>query len=118
MRNNLEDIIYILYFICDCIRINHVYCFPDKKQDTILNIIKQYKAYIKRRWGFNIKIFYENGNFFLENKFDSWIIEEGIIAEYFSLYTQDQNGNAEKSGEIIFEKIRNMKIKANFSEFL
>ena len=85
---------------------------------VFLNIIKQHKIYIKKRWEFNIKIFYKNGKKFLRNKFDSWIIEKNITAEYFSLYTQDQNGNIERSEKIIFEKARNIKIKANLPEFL
>ena len=102
MRNDFGNIIYILHFICDCIYINYVYCFSNKKQNTILNVIKQHKVYIKKRWRFNIKIFYKNGKKSLENKFDSWIIKKGIIAEYFLSYTQDQNGNAERSGGVIF----------------
>ena len=118
MRNDLEDMIYILYFIYNYIRINYVYYFSDKKQDTILNTMKQYKAYIKKRWEFNIKIFHNNEKKFLRNKFDSWIIKEDITAEHFPSYIQDQNGDAERSGGVIFKKVRNIRIKANLPEFL
>jgi len=42
----------------------------------------------------------------------TWCAEEGIIFEYWALYTEEQNGGVEWSGYTLMEWLRSMQIEA------
>ena len=61
-RNN-----YIFHFYCESMKMNHIYINTYKSSS--LHIIKDFTAYIKKRFNLNIKIFKLNNEIFLMKKF-------------------------------------------------
>ena len=87
--------------------------------ETLIN----FEAFIK--WQFELSIHQiqiDNQQEFIsrdnekETPFEMWSREEGIVLEPTPVYTKEPNGTAERYGEIIQTKARNMKIAANLPD--
>jgi hypothetical protein len=95
---------------------NFVYTLSQKSflNDTILT----FTAYIRRRFGYEVRIFHTDNERALGETFDTWIKGNGYTVEYSAPYTPGQNGAAERSGGLIITKARLIRINANLPENL
>jgi hypothetical protein len=91
----------VLHFQCDFCRMNHVYTIKDKTQETVLQTIKDFVSYVRRRWGYVIKIFFLNGERTLGKEWDNWVKDEGYEIQITPRYTAELNGKIERSGRTI-----------------
>ncbi|KAH7317196.1 hypothetical protein BKA65DRAFT_410994, partial [Rhexocercosporidium sp. MPI-PUGE-AT-0058] len=87
----------IAHFLCDLVRINHVYVLPNKRQGTLLNTLEYFTAYVERL-GFNPLEIRVDGERGLGKDFDNWVAEKGYIIELVLPYTKELNSNIERSG--------------------
>ncbi|KAF5197653.1 Transposon ty1-dr1 gag-pol polyprotein, partial [Thalictrum thalictroides] len=101
MRPNLEGEVYVLHFICDYTRMHFVYILPNKMQDSLINTFISFVEYVKRHWGFDIVTWKGDGEKSLGSKWVVWINSHGYEVETSSPETQEQNGDAERSGGML-----------------
>src|SRR5271170_6593873 len=107
---------WILHFLDNATRMNFVYTFPTKSLLTAT--IQQFTAFIRRRFGFETKIFHSDNERTLGKRFNTWIKQEGYTFESSAPYTPEQNGAAERSGGMITTRARAIRISANLPENL
>ena len=88
------------------------------RKSFLTNIILYFTAFIRRRFGYRVRIFYIDNKPALSEKFDTWIKDNRYIVEYSALYTPGQNRAAERSGGLIITKARIIRINANLPEDL
>ncbi|KAF5186325.1 Transposon ty1-gr2 gag-pol polyprotein, partial [Thalictrum thalictroides] len=101
MNQGSEGEVYVMHFLCDFTRMHFVYILPNKLQDTLLNTFITFSQYVKRRWGFIIVVWKGDGEKSLGTKWLVWINGHGYEVETSSPHTQDQNGDAERSGGVL-----------------
>lgn len=89
---------WILHFVDDCTRMNHLYTLHNKKQTTMLQNLRGFAAFVKRQFGINVRTWRTDGEASLGGEVDTWIRDEGYTLERSAPYTQEQNGLAEASG--------------------
>ena len=106
---------WVLHFL-DTMRLNFVYTLPTKS--LLTSTIQQFTAFVRRRFGFKIKIFHSDNERTLGENFDTWIKENGYTFESSAPYTTEQNGAAERSGGMIITRARAIRISANLPENL
>jgi hypothetical protein len=97
---------------------NHVYILPNKKQQTILNTIKSFIAYIKKRWQYEVRILRNDQDRSLGKEYSDWLDETGITEEYSAIYTAEQNGAIERSGGVLINRSTALRLEANLPELL
>jgi len=81
-------------------------------------MVINYCNVIERRYGFKVAIIHTDGETALGGNFKEAMAERGISLEISPPYTQSQNGSAERSGGVIIEKSRCMRIEAYLPEEL
>jgi hypothetical protein len=106
----------VLHFQCDFCRMNHVYTIKDKSQGVVLQTIKDFVSYVRRRWGFEIKIFFLDGERSLGKGWENWIEDEGYEIQTTPPYTAEPNGGIERSGRTIITRSRALKEAGNLPE--
>jgi transposase InsO family protein len=104
---------WILHFLDNATRMNFVYTFPTKSLLTAT--IQQFTTFVRRRFGFDTKIFHSDNERTLGKRFDTWIKQEGYTFESSAPYTPEQNGAAERSGGMI--TTQDEEIQHHLSEF-
>jgi hypothetical protein len=72
---------------------NHVFTKP--KKSMTLPTVKEFEAWVSRRYNQLIQIIKVDGETSLGKKFDNWVKEKGITVERSAPYTPAQNGAAE-----------------------
>ena len=107
---------WILHFLDDATRMNFVYTLPTKS--LLTDTIQQFAAFIRRRFGYEIKVFHTDNERTLGDRFNTWIKQEGYAVESSAAYTPEQNGAAERSGGTITVRARAIRIGANLPENL
>ena len=65
-----------------------------------------------------MRILYLDGEKALGKRFDRWVARKGLSIEESAPYTQAQNGPAERSGGVIIQKARCMRVHAGLPEEL
>ncbi len=93
------------------------WCYP-LKDFRIFGPIKQFVAMVKTQFGRKVKIFHSDNDAGLRKAWKKWLKDEGIQWDTTPIYTPDQNGPAERSGHLITEHARSLRIQANFPERL
>ena len=83
-----------------------------------LSTIKEFEAWISRRYNQLIRIIRVDGERSLGKDFDDWTAGKGITVEWSAPYTPAQNGAAERSGGVILTKARAIRIGAQLLEDL
>ncbi len=68
-----------MYFYYRYLYINYVYILINKKENTLLLTTQVFCVYVKTRWDLKVCIFYRNNKPLYGNRWDAWILEEGII---------------------------------------
>ena len=82
--------VYILHFLDDNTRLNHVYMLTNKRQQTLLQTTKDLVAMVERRFGCTVATLRSDGEAGLGHLFDNWIAETGILHEKSPPYTAEQ----------------------------
>ena len=118
MRPGLTSKVYILYFLCDITQMNHVYILPNKKQQTILNTIKSFIAYIKKRWQYKVRILRNDQDRSLGKEYSDWLDETGITEEYSAIYIAKQNRAIKRSRGVLINRLIALRLKANLPKLL
>jgi hypothetical protein len=101
---------------CDRTCMNHVYTQRSKKQS--LPTMQRFVKWAYRRYGCVVRIIRLDGETSMLKGSEDWATEEGITIERSSPYTPDQNGIAERSGEMTIEKSHCIAIGAQLPEGL
>lgn len=101
MNEGKNGDMYVQHFVCDYTHMHFVYLLPNKLQDTLMNTFAAFVAYVERRWGFKIVVWKGDGEKSLGSKWAAWINDNGYEVETSSPYTQEQNGDAERSGGVL-----------------
>ena len=65
-----------------------------------------------------MRVFQLDGEKALGREWDSWLATEGITENRTTPYTPDQNGAAERSGGVIFERARLIQIDSKLPDHL
>ena len=107
---------WILHFLDDATRLNFVYTLPVKSLTT--DSVQEFITWVRRRFGYEVKIFRTDNETSLGKRFTTWIKEKGYTVESSTPYTPEQNGAVEKSGHAIIVKARSIRIAANLPENL
>ncbi|KAM4067474.1 integrase core domain-containing protein [Hirsutella rhossiliensis] len=76
-----------------------------------LAALRDFVSWMKLRFDYTVKIVRSDGELFT-NKIKKWLRKKGISAEKSASNTQAQNGGAERSGGIVIERARKMRIAA------
>ena len=71
---------------------NFIYILSRKSSFT--NTILYFTAFIRRRFGYRVRIFYIDNKPALSEKFNTWIKDNRYIVEYSAPYILGQNGAA------------------------
>ena len=77
-----------------------------------LRVLKDFVTWMKERFGLKIQVI-RSDNELGRKRTLRWLRSKGIEFEPSAPRTQDQNGRAERSGGVIMEKSRAMRISAN-----
>jgi transposase InsO family protein len=95
---------------------NWVYTHPEKTQAALLDIFKEFTAYVERQFGRKIKIFRIDGEASLGKRLDDWATGKGIDFETSTPYSPEQNGPAERSRGGMVVKSRCVRVRASLPE--
>ncbi len=101
----------IAHFICDLVRMNHVYILPNKRQETLMNTVQDFIAYVKTRWEYTVRIFHMDGERGLQTQFDAWAAENGVTIELTPPYTKEPNANIERSGRSLTVRATGLRLE-------
>ena len=107
---------YVAHFLDDATRLNDVEAMA--KKSSLPQVVIKYCNVVERRYGFKVAIIHTDGETALGNNFKECMAERGITLEISPPHTQSQNGSAERSGRVIIEKSRCMRIEAHLPEEL
>ena len=107
---------YAAHFLDEATRMNEVETMA--KKSSLTQIVIKYCNVIERRYGFKVAIIHTDGETSLAGEFDEWAAERGITLERSAPNTQSQNGPAERSGGVIIQKARCIRIEARLPEEL
>jgi Integrase core domain. len=77
-----------------------------------LRVLKDFVNWMEKKFGLKIEII-KSDNELARKKTLSWLRTKGINFEPSAPNTQEQNGGAERSGGVVIEKARAMRISAN-----
>ena len=80
-------------------------------------ILRDFISWVEKQYGFSIKTVRSDGELF-SKQVRKELQRRSIRAELSAPNTQDQNGGAERSGGVIIEKARTMRIAANLPHSL
>ncbi|RYP34796.1 hypothetical protein DL768_011035 [Monosporascus sp. mg162] len=85
------------------------FCVTAGREDENLRILKDYMGWVKSHFGLRVK-FIRGDMELAHNSSVRWLRSEGILVEPSAPYTHAQNGGAERSGGMVMEKARAMRI--------
>lgn len=104
---------YYVLFTDDYSGFKVVYGSKAKDAETIFEIFKEYLAYVERHSGKMLKkLSIDGGGEFLNDLFDPFCVEKGIVLRVTAPHTPQQNGVAERSNRTIALKARAMLIQS------
>jgi hypothetical protein len=84
---------WVLHFLDDFSRMNHVYMMNSKSLTS--QTVKDFIAFIHRHFDRPIRILRTDGETSLGISFTNWVVRSGITFERSVPYTPEQNGAAE-----------------------
>jgi len=81
---------------------------------TIIKLLKEFVQFMKVQFRVTVKVIESDNEIFsVKQDVHKWCVSEGIVIEPSAPDTQAQNGGAERSGGVIKEKSRAMRLDAN-----
>jgi sensor domain CHASE-containing protein len=99
-------------------QMNHVYILPNKKQQTILNTIKSFIAYIKKRWQYKVRILRNDQDRSLGKEYSNWLDETSITEEYSAIYIAKQNRAIKRSRGVLINRSTALRLEANLPKLV
>jgi hypothetical protein len=118
MRPAHNDNWIFLHLLCLRTLINHVYTLSNKREMTLLRYVKEFVTFVKTRYDCTVRVLRSDGERSLGDNFTSWIKAEGITFDPSAPYTPEQNGSAERSGGVIIQRARAMRVHTSLPEDL
>jgi hypothetical protein len=64
---------WVLHFYCCYSGMNHVYILPSKNEEVLYNTIKEFCAYMQRRWNQPVRILYTDGESGIGSTTEHWL---------------------------------------------
>uniref|UniRef100_W8AUM1 Retrovirus-related Pol polyprotein from transposon TNT 1-94 n=1 Tax=Ceratitis capitata TaxID=7213 RepID=W8AUM1_CERCA len=108
---------YFLIFVDD--RTRYIFVYFIRHKNEAFDKFKEYKAMAERQTGKKLKILRsDNGTEFVNNAFDDFLKENGILRQLTVPYTPQQNGVAERMNRTLIEMARCMMLSAGAEESL
>lgn len=115
--NSLGGSRYFVTFIDDKSR--RIFIYFMKTKSEVFGKFKIFKQEVERQTGKKIKILRsDNGREYINNQFDSYLQDNGILRQLTVAYTPQQNGVAERANRTLVEMARSMLIHANLPQNL
>jgi hypothetical protein len=106
--NNDNWVLHFLEKSCD---FHFVYTLQHKSDIT--TAIQDFTALVENQFGCKIQVFFTDGERSLGKVFEQWAASKGITIKTSAPYTQAQNGSAERSGGVIINRARALKLHSN-----
>ena len=98
---------YFVTFLDDHTRYVWVYIIKNKSE--VFQQFREWKAQVERSSGKKIKIFRsDNGGEYICSEFATYLTQEGIIHEFTTPHTPQQNGAAERLNRTLIEGVHTM----------
>lgn len=108
---------YLLTFTDDKSR--YVFVYFLKGKDEVLSKFREFHTMIERQTGKKLKVLRsDNGTEFVNNAFDDYLKNNGILRQLTVPYTPQQNGVAERFNRTLIEMARCMLVGSNLGEHL
>lgn len=105
---------YFVTFIDDFSRKCFVYVIAQKNQ--VLKCFKDFKLLVEGQCELKIKTLRsDNGGEYINDNFDKFLLDNGIIHQKSTAYSPQQNGLAERMNRTLIEKVRCMLIDATLT---
>ncbi|KFZ04898.1 hypothetical protein V502_09990 [Pseudogymnoascus sp. VKM F-4520 (FW-2644)] len=101
---------YIFHINCDAIGMNHLWILHDKKEQTLIDTLSDFIHLISTRFGLTVRTLQTDDEQALGNTFHAFVRSLGIIVQNSAPYSQSQNGNAERNGQVLIVRARTLSI--------
>ena len=85
---------------------------------ALLKILKEFTTFVQTRYDCTVRKLRTDGEKSLGDDFTNWVKAEGLTFEPSAPYTPEQNGSAERSGGVIIQRARAMRVHARLQESL
>lgn len=84
-----------------------VYVYLLNSKSEVSECFKEYVAEVEAKWGLKVsKLRSDNGGEYKSNSFKSWCKERGIVPDFSTPYSPQQNGASERLNRTILDKAR------------
>lgn len=98
---------YFVTFMDEFTHFVMVYCI--KSKDEVLCKFKDYVNLVHNKFNVRVhKLRCDNGGEFSSHEFKQFCSSEGIVLDYTTVYTPEQNGKSERLNRTLVEKMRSM----------
>lgn len=109
---------WVAHFYCDYSAYHVSFNLPNKNQDELLSVTREFLAITNDNWGFTTRYIQSDGEKGLGKKWKDFIAMKGITFNPSPPDTPDQNGPAERSGGVIMTIARKLRIQGNLPQKL
>lgn len=93
------------------------FTLANKESSKTLECIKEAITYLERQTGNKVKkVKCDGGKEFINNNWESYFSEKGILLDSSNPYTPEQNGIAERKNQTLVEAARTMMCEANLKK--
>jgi hypothetical protein len=106
--NNDNWVLHLLEKLHD---FHFVYILRHKSELT--TVLQDFTALVQNQFGCTIQVFFTDGERSLGTAFDQWIASTGITIKTSAPYTPTQNRTAERSGGVIINRARALRLHSN-----
>ena len=103
---------WVAHFYCDYSAYHVSFNLPNKSQDQLVSVTKEFLAITNTNWGFTTRYIRSDGEKGLGNEWKETIAAKGITFTPSPPDTPDQNGLAERSGGVIMTTARKLRIQS------
>jgi hypothetical protein len=100
--------LWVVHFYCDYSAYHILFNLPNKTQDELVSVTREFLAITNTNWGFTTRYIRSDGEKGLGKEWKEMIAAKGITFMPSPLDTPDQNGSAERSGGVIMTTARKL----------
>lgn len=112
MQEAFNNDAWVVHFYCDYSAYHVSFNLPLKTQDELVSVTQDFLVLTNDNWGFNTKYIQSDGESGLAQKWQDLIAMRGITFNPSPPNTPDQNGLAERSGGVIMNIARKLRIQS------
>ncbi|CAD6501011.1 BgTH12-06711 [Blumeria graminis f. sp. triticale] len=94
------------------------YALSNSSAQELVGCIGNVQRFVKTQFSLDICVVHRDNDVSLQQEYQNFISDHGILDEPTAPYTPAQNGSAERSGGVISSKARTMRISSNLPQFL